>query len=197
MTGQRGFWIATTLKALLVGLLLFGAFSGAQQFEGKAFLGRLLTYPVAGLVVPVGWYLACRPRPYPHAVDALLVSPFLIDVVGNSFDLYDTVWWWDDANHFVNWALLSGAFAFLLVRVGPGRWSTLGLVIGFGAVSAIGWELAEYVSFIRHSPELATAYEDTLGDLALGLLGSVVAGVVAYRIVGDPGGSTLASDRDP
>jgi hypothetical protein len=37
------------------------------------------------------------------------------------------------------------------------------------------WELAEYVAFIRDSPELATAYEDTLGDLALGTAGSVVA----------------------
>ena len=181
MAGQRGFWLATVLKALLVGLLLFGAFSGAQQFEGKAFLGRLLTYPLAGLVVPAGWYLASRPRPYPHAVDALLVSPFLVDVVGNALDLYDTVWWWDDANHFVNWALLSGAFALLLVRTGSGRWSTLGLVVGFGAIAAILWELAEYVSFIRNSTELATAYEDTLGDLVLGLSGSVVAGAIAYR----------------
>jgi hypothetical protein len=179
--------VASALKLLLVGLLLFGAFAGAQQFEGKAFLGRLLTYPIAGLVVPAVWWFAGRPKPYPDAVDALLVSPFLIDVVGNALDLYDTVWWWDDANHFVNWALLSGAFALFIVRAGLGRWSTVGLVVGFGAISAIIWELAEYAAFIRNSPELATAYEDTLGDLALGLSGSFLASAIAYRTWRDPG----------
>jgi hypothetical protein len=39
---------------------------------------------------------------------------------------------------------------------------------GFGAVTAIVWELPEYATFIRDSPELATAYRDALGDLALG-----------------------------
>ena len=34
-------------------------------------------------------------------------------------------------------------------------------------VTAILWEFAEYLTFIRHSHELATAYTDTLGDLAL------------------------------
>lgn len=193
MTGRRGFWLATALKMLLLGLLLFGALSGAAQFEGKAFGGRLLTYPIAGLVVPAGWYVAGRPRPYPHAIDALLVSPFLVDVLGNALDLYDTVWWWDDANHFVNWALLGGAFALILVRAGLGRWSTLGLVVGFGAVSAIVWELAEYVSFIRNSPELETAYEDTLGDLALGVSGSLVVAVLAsLRVARDRRTSSMA-----
>ena len=50
------------------------------------------------------------------------------------------------------------------------------------------WELAEYAAFIRNSPELATAYEDTLGDLALGLSGSVLASAIAYRAWRDPGG---------
>jgi hypothetical protein len=34
------------------------------------------------------------------------------------------------------------------------------------------------VTFIRNSPELDTAYTDTLGDLALGLTGSAVAAFV-------------------
>lgn len=171
----RGCWLAWALKAALVALLAFGAFSGAQQFEGKAFGWRLLTYPVAGLIVPAGWWLAGRPRPYPCAADALLVAPFLIDVLGNALDLYDSVSWWDDANHFVNWALLSGAFGLVVRRLALGPWAVFGLVTGFGATTAILWELAEYVAFIRNSSELATAYTDTLGDLMLGLGGSVLA----------------------
>ena len=45
-------------------------------------------------------------------------------------------------------------------------------------MTAILWELLEYVTFIRDSPEVTTAYTDTLGDLGLGLSGSVVAGLL-------------------
>jgi hypothetical protein len=42
-------------------------------------------------------------------------------------------------------------------------------------VTAVLWEFIEYETFIKHSKELKTAYTDTLGDLALGLSGSIVA----------------------
>ena len=43
---------------------------------------------------------------------------------------------------------------------------------------AIGWELGEWFTFIRHGTEIDTAYEDTLGDLALGTLGAFGAGFI-------------------
>ena len=171
-------WLNLAIKLALVGLLAFGAFSGLQQFEGKAFLWRLLTYPIASLIVPVVWALRFRRTRYPLAADILLTLPFLIDTAGNSLDLYDTVEWWDDANHLVNWALLSGAVAALCRRNGVSAWQTVAFVVGFGAVTAILWEVAEYYAFIRNSPELDTAYTDTLGDMAFGLTGSVVAGII-------------------
>ena len=176
------FWLDLAVKAALICLLAFGAFSGLQQFEGKGFLWRLATYPIAALVIPAIWViLALRGRrpAYPYATDVLLTLPFLIDTTGNALDLYDTIRWWDDANHLVNWALLSGAIGMLVRRTSTGAWETLAVVVGFGAVTAILWEIAEYFAFIRDSPELATAYADTLGDLTLGLAGSFLAGVAA------------------
>jgi uncharacterized membrane protein YjdF len=170
------------LKVLLVGLLAFGAFSGLQQFEGKAFGWRLLTYPLSAILVPAVWHFAGRPKPYPYAIDMLVVAPFLVDVLGNTFDLYDSVDWWDDANHFVNWALLSLAVGLLLLRLGVGPWTALVLVTGVGATLAILWELAEYFAFIRGGSEESTAYTDTLGDEVLGLSGSIVAGLVTAAV---------------
>lgn len=163
----------------MISLLAFGAFSGLQQFEGKAFFWRLATYPIAALVIPIIWVLRGHRPAYPYAADVLLTMPFLIDTVGNALDLYDMIEWWDDANHLVNWALLSGAIGALVWRTGLGSWATLALVVGMGAVMAILWEVAEYFAFIRHSPELTTAYSDTLGDLTLGLAGSCLAGLAA------------------
>ena len=174
-----GFWVDVAVKAALVGLLAFGAFSGLQQFEGKAFVWRLALYPVAVLVLPLVWGMRSRGNAFPYSADILLTLPFLIDTAGNALDLYDTIEWWDDANHFVNWALLSGAVGVLAWRSRIAFRETLALVVGFGAVTAILWEVGEYYAFIRDSPELATAYTDTLGDLALGLAGSVLAGLAA------------------
>jgi hypothetical protein len=106
-------------------------------------------------------------------------------MAGNAANLYDSISWWDDVNHLVNWAILSGAFGVLLLRTRLAPWPIFGLCVGFGAVTAIIWELLEYVTFIRHSAELDTAYHDTLGDLGLGLTGSACAAlattVVARR----------------
>jgi len=187
------FWLNIAVKAALVALLLFAVFSGAEQFQGKAMEGRALTYPIAALIVPVGWWLWGRrgSRRYPYALDIFLVLPFLIDTAGNALDLYDTIDWWDDFNHFLNWGLLTAACGQLLLRYPLGRLNVVGLAIGFGAVTALIWEIAEYYTFIRGGPEEATAYTDTLGDMTLGLAGSMVAALVtatlAWRLQKEPG----------
>ncbi|HEX4747378.1 MAG TPA: hypothetical protein VFU99_10930 [Gaiellaceae bacterium] len=192
---RRGwvFWLDVAFKAALVGLLAFGAFSGLEQFEGKAFGWRLLFYPLSAIVVPLGWWLAGKPRPYPYALDILLVSPFLVDVVGNTLDLYDSITWWDDLNHFVNWGLLCLAVGQLLLRFVLPRWALFLLVVGIGAIAAILWELAEYIAFIRNSAEYDTAYTDTLGDMMLGLAGATVAAVLTATFL--PGGRPVSSAR--
>ena len=187
MTSRPAFWIDVAVKAALVGLLLFAVLRpDLPQFEGKAMAGRALTYPLAAIAVPIGWWLLRRRGrargDYPFALDILLVLPFLIDTAGNALDLYDAIDWWDDLNHFVNWGILTAAFGQLLVRLPLARWAAAGLAVGFGGVTAVLWEFAEYYTFIRNSPELETAYEDTLGDLALGLTGSVIAAVITVTL---------------
>ena len=172
-------WLDLAVKLSLVLLLAFGALSDLERFEGKAFGWRLVGYSIAALVVPAIWAARGRRPPYPFAADTLFVLPFLVDTVGNALDLYDTIGWWDDANHFVNWALLSGAAAVALLRTRLERLALFGLVVGFGGVTAILWELGEYIAFIRDSPELATAYTDTLGDMTLGLCGATLAAMLA------------------
>ena len=79
---------------------------------GSVRLCLHIAYPLAMLVVPAAWWFFGRPR------------GCLIDVLGNAADLYDSVSWWDDANHFVNWAILVAAFGQLRVRL-PVGWRPL------------------------------------------------------------------------
>jgi hypothetical protein len=182
----RAFWLTLSVKAALIGLLLFAvARPDLPQFEGKGIVGRTIAYPAAALLVPAAWALVLRRRriAYPYDIDVLLVLPFLIDTAGNAANLYDTVDWWDDANHFVNWAILVGAFGCLLRRLELGRLESFALAVGFGAVTAVLWEFGEYLTFIRNNAnELRTAYTDTLGDLALGLSGSVLAALLLVTV---------------
>ena len=188
-------FLDVAVKVALIALLLHAvANPDLQQYSGKAMFGRAVTFPIAAMLVPVVWWFGFRSRPYPAVVDLLFTAPFLIDVVGNAFGLYDSIEWWDDLNHFFNWMLLTAGAALVLRSTGLGRLNCFGLAVGFAAVSAIAWELAEYVTFIRFSPELATAYIDTLVDLTLGTLG----GAVGAAIVGlTSGRATEGSSRTP
>ncbi len=183
---RRG-WLAVdvAIKVATVVLLAWAVLSpDLPQFTGKAFTGRAIAYPIALLVLPAAWWLLGRPRgmAFPVGADILLGLPFLIDVVGNALNFYDAIEWWDDANHLVNWFLHTAAIG-LLLRLGAwGQGTRVALAVGWAATTAILWELAEYVAFVPNSPEAATAYADTLGDLALGLIGGAAAAVVVSRL---------------
>jgi hypothetical protein len=177
--------IDVAIKVATVLLLAWAVLSpDLPQFTGKAFTGRAVAYPIALAVLPIGWWLLGRPRgfAFPVAADILLGLPFLIDVAGNALDLYDAVEWWDDANHLVNWGLHTAAIGLLLRTGDWGRWTRATLALGWAASTAVLWELAEYVAFVPNSPEAATAYADTLGDLALGLVGGAIAAVAVSRL---------------
>lgn len=138
MTAPSRLALATNLaaKALLVGLLLYAvAHREMERFAGKAMETRALLYPIAAILVPVGWLFAGRPRPYPHGPDALLVSPFLIDVGGNVVDLYNTVVWFDDVAHAATWMLLVLAVGSFVARLDLALSLTGSVVAGI----TVGW----------------------------------------------------------
>jgi hypothetical protein len=172
------------VKVATVGLLAWAVFNpDLPQFQGKAFTGRAIAYPAALLVFPICWWLLGRRRiPFPIAADILFGLPFLIDVVGNALNLYDTIDWWDDANHLVNWALHTSAVG-LLLRYGQWTPTTrVALAFGYAVTSAVLWEFAEFVTFVPNSPEAATAYADTLFDIFNGMIGGLIGAIVTSRL---------------
>ncbi|TML27553.1 MAG: hypothetical protein E6G26_09010 [Actinobacteria bacterium] len=177
--GRRLLWLNVGVKALLVALLLFSVTSGLERFNGKAMSARALAYPLAALIVPVVWRLRGRPRPYPHMIDILVVLPFVIDTGGNVLDLY-SVWWFDDVAHFLNWWILVSAFALALQRTSLGRLPSWSIAVGFGAATEILWELGEYTVMKLGSSGLQLTYEDTIGDLALGGLGTLLGATIVF-----------------
>jgi hypothetical protein len=165
---------------LLLLLLLFHAMTNLEldRFAGKAMTARAFLYPISIVAIPIGWALRGRRPPYPHLADFLLATPFIIDLAGNALDLYNTVVWFDDAAHAVTFLLLVLSIGSLILRLGLEPWNAAALAIGFGAVAHILWEIVEFVAMWIGSPGLQLTYGDTIGDLALSLCGTVIAGLV-------------------
>lgn len=187
LTRSRSWWAALVILALTVLQLAVGAFGDLEQYDGKGFGYRLAVYPFLMLLVPAVWWWRTRESAdaLPWTAFALIMSPFLIDVSGNTFDLYDTVESWDNINHFTNWLLLLWGCGLLIARadVQP-RWLLVFGITGLGAVLAVAWELGEWYTFIRRGTELDGAYEDTLSDELLGTLGAFVGAMIVDRTTG-------------
>ncbi len=181
---SAGFVAAIAIFALTVIQLGVGTFGGLDQFEGKGFGYRLIAYPFLMLIVPFIWWRRTKTPPanLPWGAFALIMAPFLVDVTGNTVDLYDSVDWWDNANHFFNWMLLLWGCGLLLrlIWAGP-TWGLVLTITGLGAILAVGWEIGEWYTFIRRGTELDGAYEDTLSDELLGTFGALVAALIVGR----------------
>jgi hypothetical protein len=169
--------------ALVVLLVMAVLYPDQANLRDKAAGMRAVGYPLVSFTVPVLWWSLWRERmSFPWLPDLLITITCFSDILGNRMDLYDTVVWFDDWMHFVNTGLLAAAIILLTLP----RTSSLGRTVerglAFGATAAITWELAEYFAFISRHSEREFAYADTLGDLALGTAGAVVAAVVVHRL---------------
>ncbi|MCW2841706.1 MAG: hypothetical protein JWR55_3189 [Aeromicrobium sp.] len=166
---------------LLLGLALL--VPGFGNLDGKGLVPRAVGYPVAALAIPYIWFTWWRQRAsFPWTADFLITFACFSDVFGNFLNLYDSVESFDNLMHLVNTGLLTAAVILLTMH----RSSTLGAVVerslAFGVSAALVWEIAEYFAFLRWSPERLGAYADTLSDMSLGAVGSVLAGVVVHRM---------------
>ena len=180
-------WLPALVLVATVAQLAVATFvPGIERFADKAFGARLAAYPVMMLLVPAIWWVAVkRRRPDatpPYVAFALIMLGFLVDTTGNSLDFYDSIVWWDDMNHFVNWFFLLSGLGLIIARDLEPRWAQVLLIAGLGCLLALGWEIGEWYTFIRHGTELDTAYEDTLADMTLGSGGAFLAALVVARV---------------
>ena len=82
----------------------------------------------------------------------------------------------------MNTGLVSAAFVILTVQESATVREITEVAVSFGLSASLAWELFEYATFLTRSTEWTSAYSDTIGDLTLGWLGSVLA-ALAVAIV--------------
>lgn len=118
------------------------------------------------------------------------------------FLLYERLEHWDLVIHFAATAVLA-ELAFRALE----RWSRLAspgpvphvvLVSSLGAALALVWEYLEFAGYYLVDPQVNVGYLDTMGDLAAGHAGAVVAGILgtwARQRAAAPGGTRAHRDR--
>lgn len=196
---DRQSWVRVanlTVKALLFAAFAIAIFFPPDVLEGKAMGFRAPLFLAPAVVVP----LVARLRnwePYPHAADALLSLPFLLDTLGNLMGFYDSYDLTDDVLHLLNWIFLVAAFhAFRFRNVFDRRDAVL-LGYGFGALAIVWWEILEWAvseDGFGGAGGLALTYGDTIGDLALSSTGGLLGSIIGVAVLGP---ARSAADQRP
>ena len=192
MTGveriDRARWplkVAWAVKLVLLAAFVVAMTVPLEQLEGKGMAYRFPLFAAAAVLVPLAWRR--RFAPYPATADWLVVSPFLLDTVGNFAGLYDSFNHADDVFHFVNWILITAAFLAWRFRRTDSPNDARLLATGFGALAIVAWEIAEWIaSELGAGEALGLTYDDTISDLALSTLGGFVGAMTAVMILGPP-----------
>jgi hypothetical protein len=119
------------------------------------------------------------------AIGPLLV--LAIHLMADVFGWYEKIFWLDMPMHFLGgMAIAMSSFYFLKYaevsskQVGI-KLLTLLLILALTALAAIAWEILEFGMDRIFSTTLQPSVYDTMKDLAFGLIGGAVVGIVALR----------------
>jgi hypothetical protein len=151
-------------------------------FEDVSMVVRFVVYSAIASATYIWYKKSDKSNSYPHFIDACLTLVVASDLFGNVFGLYDGVWWWDDAIHLVMvvpWVLALGYF--LLPKVSE-KWVLFVSVLAYGLVTSILWEIFEFTTYLGNRNELAVSYPDTMLDITLSLVGTVIGGVISLKM---------------
>ena len=176
---RRVMWLAVTALALC---LLVGLIVPMERLDGKGWPARTVGYPLSALAMGTIWILRKKKGTFPYLPTALLVTPFVLDLLGNLFQFFDTVQNFDDLLHFINWMFLCAAFVAMFDPANLAPWNRSALGTGFGALAIILWEFMEYLIMQSGTTGLHLSYEDTVTDLLLSSSGGLIGSVAMVRL---------------
>jgi hypothetical protein len=145
----------------------------SPRLRGKAIRVRAIGYAGAVLIVPAIWRLLPERGRYPRALDLAVTVPLLLDAGGNALGMYEEAHV-DDLVHAANGAIVSGIAGALIAPRVDERWQAAVAGAGVSVVGATIWELMEYTAMRLGAKGMDLTYDDTMADLAEGMLGAVV-----------------------
>jgi VanZ family protein len=118
----------------------------------------------------------------------ILVSALAVNVAGYALNLYERFWWFDDALHFYTPFAITLLLAYLLhgVVLSGVREHAFIFVLTVASLGiAVGalWEIAEWIYDALVPINAILGKSDTMIDLVLDTLGSLLAGVLSVALL--------------
>jgi hypothetical protein len=170
---------AAALVSLVIGFLRYGGVAGA-----------VFALVMGGTVVP-------RALAAPTALDASYSASILFAGWAAELDWYLRVGWLDVVVHAAVTGLVAAMVHLLAVRVGAlppvdappvageglarPRLGTAVCTAAIGVTLSVWWEFGEWVGHTYLDHRIQVGYDDTIGDLAAGTVGAVVAAALLAR----------------
>ena len=146
--------------------------AGDERFEGKALgprnVGILFLF---SMLFPILQWGFRRWKKYPWWSDCLYLSVPFVDMLGNTFNLYNAVEWWDHVPHF------HGPGALAIVFIAAFDFAPMAAA-GLATMLHLALEIAEYYGDVLLHTHNVKGIADSINDLAYGL-----AGVIAYVLI--------------
>ena len=162
---------------------------GALSVLAAAFWGTPTDAGVVAVTLPA--LVAPRFLGVRAWFDLVASLTILVAAWSNVFDLYTSLTGWDLVVHFACTAVLAILVYLLCARVGiapePGTatftpQAAVVLTASFGLALSALWEMVEWVGATFITDAIFVTYTDTIGDMVLGGLGALAAGLVLARV---------------
>jgi len=165
-----GWGINVALRVAIVAFAVEASLAvGDPRFAGKGIAVRNLVFAgvALSLTIPLARALFRRPRgPYPLRADSLFLSILVVDMAANSLNLYEQPWRLDLLPHAYGPLAAVLALQALGVALVPSM-----LLVNAGHVLL---EVQEAIGDALLATHNVHGWTDTAGDLAAGVVGSVV-----------------------
>ena len=164
---------------LLTGLIALGLARWSLAFVSVATLALSLLPPL----LAARWSLTL---PLPVLLFTTLFF-FASIFLGEAFDFYERLWWWDLALHgfsAVGFGLIGFLFVFMLFEGDRFAAPPSAIAfISFCVAMTVGatWEIFEYAMDISFGMNMQkSGLDDTMGDLILNAIGGLIASATGY-----------------
>lgn len=174
----------TVLTSIWTLLLLSAIAAGFEQRWALSFVAlATLGLAIAPLVLARRFEITL-PVPFVVAITVFLVASVFM---GEAFDFYERVWWWDIALHGSS-AIGFGLVGFLFVlmmfegdRYAAPSWAICFLAFALAVTVGAVWEIFEYAMDSLFGLNMQkSGLDDTMGDLIVDVLGAGFTSVLGY-----------------
>lgn len=151
-----------------------GVVSFVAAFWWDGIVVAMFALVLLGLTVP-------RVVQLPGQLQVGTGGTLLLSAWAATLDWYDAVSWLDMVAHLVANGLLAIIAMVLMwrTRVLPRELPAVGVVVvtaAVGALLAVLWEAGEWFGYTYLSDDIGVGYDDTIGDLVAGTVGSLIGG---------------------